>query len=199
MARYLTVEEITDHLTLCTRAGLSGGFHCIGDAAVSAAVSGLLRVADQLGVDAVRRARHRLEHVEMVTPAQIATLARLGVAGSVQPAFDAAWGGPNELYEQRLGRRRAATMNPLADWHRSGGVVAYGTDAPVTPLAGWAHGGRRGAPLASRSAGRGRRGVRGGHPRRAPGRRRHRRGTAGARASGRSWRSGTSSPARWTR
>ena len=29
-------------------------------------------------------------------------------------------------------------MNPLADWHRSGGVVAYGTDAPVTPLAGWA-------------------------------------------------------------
>ena len=137
-ARYLSVEEITDHLRLCTRAGLSGGFHCIGDAAVSAAVSGLERVAAELGIDPVRRARHRLEHVELVTAAQIATLARLGVAGSVQPAFDAAWGGPDELYEQRLGRRRAATMNPLADWHRSGGVVAYGTDAPVTPLAGWA-------------------------------------------------------------
>ena len=104
----------------------------------TAAVAGLVRVADELGVDAVRRARHRLEHVELVTPAQIATLARLGVAGSVQPAFDAAWGGAGELYEQRLGRERAATMNPLADWHRSGGVVAYGTDAPVTPLAGWA-------------------------------------------------------------
>ena len=137
-ARYLTVEEITEHLTLCTRAGLTAGFHCIGDAAVSAAVSGLLRVADELGVEAVRRARHRFEHVEMVTPAQIATLSRLGVAGSVQPGFDAAWGGSGELYEQRLGRGRAATMNPLADWHRSGGVVAYGTDAPVTPLAGWA-------------------------------------------------------------
>ena len=137
-ASYLTVEEITDHLRLCTRAGLSGGFHCIGDAAVSAAVSGLLRVADELGVDAVRAARHRFEHVELVTPEQIATLARLGVAGSVQPAFDAAWGGSDELYEQRLGRGRAATMNPLVDWHRSGGAVAYGTDAPVTPLAGWA-------------------------------------------------------------
>ncbi len=137
-ARYLTVEEITDHLTLCTRAGLSGGFHCIGDAAVTAAVAGLVQVADRLGVDAVRRARHRLEHVELVTDEQIATLARLGVAGSVQPAFDAAWGRSGELYEQRLGSRRAATMNPLADWHRSGGVVAYGTDAPVTPLAGWA-------------------------------------------------------------
>ena len=48
-ARYLTVEEITDHLRLCTRAGLSGGFHCIGDAAVSAAVSGLVRVAADSG------------------------------------------------------------------------------------------------------------------------------------------------------
>ena len=137
-ARYLTVEEVTDHLLLCTRAGLPGGFHCIGDAAVATAVTGLERVAAALGVDAVRRARHRLEHVELVTAEQIATLARLGVAGSVQPAFDAAWGGSGELYEQRLGRGRAATMNPLADWHRSGGVVAYGTDAPVTPLAGWA-------------------------------------------------------------
>ncbi len=137
-ARYLTVEEVTDHLLLCTRAGLSGGFHCIGDAAVATAVSGLERVADAVGVDAVRRARHRLEHVELVTAEQIATLARLGVAGSVQPAFDAAWGSAGELYEQRLGPGRATTMNPLSDWHRSGGVVAYGTDAPVTPLAGWA-------------------------------------------------------------
>ena len=36
-AQYLTVEEITEHLRLCTRAGLTGGFHCIGDAAVAAA------------------------------------------------------------------------------------------------------------------------------------------------------------------
>ena len=136
-ARYLTVDEIAAHLTLCTRAGLSGGFHCIGDAAVTAAVDGLERVAGELGVEAVRRARHRLEHVELVTSAQIASLARLGAAASVQPAFDATWGGRGELYEQRLGGVRGATMNPLADWHRSGGVIAYGTDAPVTPLAGW--------------------------------------------------------------
>lgn len=137
-AQYLSVEEITAHLALCTRAGISGGFHCIGDAAVSAAVTGLGNVAAELGIDAVRAARHRLEHVELVTTDQIATLARLGVAGSVQPGFDAAWGGPGELYEQRLGVERARTMNPLGSWQRAGGVVAYGTDAPVTPLAGWA-------------------------------------------------------------
>jgi predicted amidohydrolase YtcJ len=137
-AQYLSVEEIVDHVASCTRAGLTAGFHCIGDAAVSAAVTGLERVAKLLGVEAVRDARHRLEHVEMVTPAQIQVLARLGVAGSLQPAFDAAWGAPGELYEQRLGRDRARTLNPLRTWHRAGGVVAYGTDAPVTPLAGWA-------------------------------------------------------------
>jgi len=137
-AQYLTVEEITDHLLLCTEAGLTGGFHCIGDAAVAATVSGFERVAAELGLEAVRAARHRLEHVELVTPAQIETLARLGIAASVQPGFDAAWGGPGELYEQRLGLGRARTMNPLGSWQRAGGVVAYGTDAPVTPLAGWA-------------------------------------------------------------
>jgi predicted amidohydrolase YtcJ len=136
--QYLSVEEITEHLRQCTRAGLTGGFHCIGDAAVTAAVTGLQRVAAELGVAAVRAARHRLEHVEMVTPEQIRVLARLGVAGSVQPAFDAAWGGPKELYEQRLGVDRARGMNPLGTWLQAGGPVAYGTDAPVTPLAGWA-------------------------------------------------------------
>lgn len=137
-AQYLSVEQIADHLRACTDAGLTGGFHCIGDAAVAAAVAGLQQVAAERGVAAVRAARHRLEHVELVSPRQIATLAGLGVAGSVQPAFDAAWGGSGELYEQRLGRDRAATMNPLRTWQRAGGVVAYGTDAPVTPLAGWA-------------------------------------------------------------
>ena len=137
-AQYLTVEEITEHLRLCTRTGLTGGFHCIGDAAVAAAVTGLERVAAELGVDAVRAARHRLEHVEMVTSEQIEVLARLGVTGSVQPAFDAAWGGPGELYQQRLGVDRARRMNPLRTWQQAGGVLAYGTDAPVTALAGWA-------------------------------------------------------------
>lgn len=137
-AQYLSVEEVTEHLRQCTRAGVTGGFHCIGDAAVTTAVTGLQRVAAELGWAAVRAARHRLEHVEMVTPEQIRVLARLGVAGSVQPAFDAAWGGPGELYEQRLGIGRAVTMNPLATWQQAGGVVAYGTDAPVTPLSGWA-------------------------------------------------------------
>ncbi|WP_375424984.1 amidohydrolase [uncultured Friedmanniella sp.] len=135
--RYLDDDQITAHLVACTRAGVQGGFHCIGDDAVAAAVTGLRRTADLLGADAVRAARHRLEHLEMVDPADLATLADLGVVASVQPAFDASWGGPGELYEQRLGER-AVGMNPFGDLHRAGVALALGTDAPVTPLAGWA-------------------------------------------------------------
>jgi len=135
--RYLTDEEITAHLLACTRAGVQAGFHCIGDDAVAGVVEGLRRTAAQLGPAAVRAARHRLEHLEMVEQNQLATLAGLGVVASVQPGFDAAWGGAGELYAVRLGHR-ATTMNPFGDLHRAGVTLAFGTDAPVTPLAGWA-------------------------------------------------------------
>jgi predicted amidohydrolase YtcJ len=137
-ARYLSEQQIADHVIACTRAGLQAGFHCIGDDAVAAAISGLRQAAATLGIQRIRAARHRLEHVEMISDADIATLAALGVVASMQPAFDAAWGKPGELYEQRLGASRAHGMNRLAALQRSGVPLAFGTDAPVTPLAGWA-------------------------------------------------------------
>jgi predicted amidohydrolase YtcJ len=137
-ARYLSEQQIADHVIACTRAGLQAGFHCIGDDAVAAAVSGLRQAAATLGIGHIRAARHRLEHVEMVSEADIATLADLGVVASMQPAFDAAWGKPGELYEQRLGPNRAHAMNRLGSLQRSGVPLAFGTDSPVTPLTGWA-------------------------------------------------------------
>jgi len=74
----------------------------------------------------------------MISRPDIATLAELGVVASVQPAFDANWGKPGELYEQRLGAARAKRMNRFVTLQRSGVPLAFGTDAPVTPLAGWA-------------------------------------------------------------
>ncbi len=136
--RYLSEQQIADHVIACTRAGLQAGFHCIGDDAVAASVSGMRRASAVLGVPAMRAARHRLEHLEMVSDADMATLAELGVIASMQPAFDAAWGRPGELYEQRLDQRRALAMNRFRSLERAGVRLAFGTDAPVTPLAGWA-------------------------------------------------------------
>ncbi len=136
-ALYLDVEAVTEHVVQCTRAGLQAGFHCIGDAAVSMAVEALLRAADLCGTPAVVAARHRLEHVEMVDEQQAGVLARLGVAASVQPGFDAAWGGAAGMYGRRLGQQRAATLNPLAMLARSGVTLALGSDSPVTAIDPW--------------------------------------------------------------
>jgi predicted amidohydrolase YtcJ len=135
--RYLSDEEIMGHIIDCTRAGVQAGFHCIGDEAVAAAVEGFRRAASVLGLVALRRGRHRLEHVEMAAEADFPTLATYGVIASMQPAFDALWGGRGELYEQRLGEPRAAHMNRLGSLRRAGVGLALGTDSPVTPLAAW--------------------------------------------------------------
>jgi predicted amidohydrolase YtcJ len=135
--RYLSDGDIVDHLLRCTRDGLQAGFHCIGDDAVSATVAGLRAVAAELGAGPVRTARHRLEHVEMLAPDDLSVLSELGVVASMQPAFDATWGGPGELYDLRLGQARSTGMNRLGSLHRARVPLAFGSDSPVTPLAGW--------------------------------------------------------------
>jgi predicted amidohydrolase YtcJ len=135
--RYLDAGEICDHVTFCTVRGVQAGFHVIGDAALDEVLDGLRRAARVVGSQAMVSCRHRLEHVEMPSPAAIATMAELGVLASVQPAFDAAWGFPGGLYEQRVGSVRASTMNPLRSYHDAGVELAFGSDSPVTPLDPW--------------------------------------------------------------
>ncbi|WP_254813027.1 amidohydrolase [Streptomyces cavourensis] len=134
---HLDAARIAAHVTACTEAGLQAGFHAIGDAAVTAVVEGVRAAAETLGPARVRSARHRVEHAEMLTPETIAAFAELGLTASVQPAFDAAWGGPEGMYAQRLGAERAATLNPYAALLRAGVPLAFGSDSPVTPLDPW--------------------------------------------------------------
>jgi predicted amidohydrolase YtcJ len=151
-ALYHSVEAITDHLVRCTEAGVQAGFHVIGDAAMDAIVAGLVAAAAELGADRVRAARHRLEHAEMLDASQIAVLADLRVIASVQPAFDAAWGGEAGMYVDRLGTGRGPGLNPFAALADAGVELVLGSDAPVTPLDPW--GGVR-AAVHHRTPGRG--------------------------------------------
>ena len=136
-ARYLTVDEITEHVVLVSQAAMQTAFHCIGDAACADVLSGFRAAGDRVGPEAVRRLGHRLEHVEMVTDAGVSAMAELGIAASMQPMFDALWGGPEGMYEQRLGAERATTMNRISDLVAAGVVVAFGSDSPVTDLGPW--------------------------------------------------------------
>ncbi|SFE63102.1 hypothetical protein SAMN05216251_104139 [Actinacidiphila alni] len=134
---YLDADTIARHLTLCTEAGVQAGFHAIGDAAISAVVDGVRAAAAAVGLERVRALRHRVEHAEFMTPATIAAFAEFGLVASVQPAFDAAWGGADGMYAERLGAQRARDLNPFAALTRAGVPLVLGSDSPVTPLDPW--------------------------------------------------------------
>jgi predicted amidohydrolase YtcJ len=135
---YLDPEVIAAHVGACTEAGVTAGFHVIGGAAVSAAVDAFERVVEDHGVVAVARCGHRLEHVEMVSADQAAKLGTWGVTASMQPNFDALWGGHDGMYARRLGVDRAGALNPFALLASQGVALAFGSDAPVTGLDPWA-------------------------------------------------------------
>jgi predicted amidohydrolase YtcJ len=128
---YVTAEQVRDHVIACTHAGLQAGFHVIGDGALEEVATGFELAEAVLGgaVDA----GHRLEHVELPSPRVLEVIDRLGIVCSVQPMFDALWGGPTDMYAARLGERWRRT-SPFAQMRR----LAFGSDSPVTPLGPWA-------------------------------------------------------------
>ncbi|ONM50130.1 amidohydrolase [Nocardia donostiensis] len=135
---YLDADAVAAHIRACTEAGIQAGFHAIGDAAMDAVVAGFARAVADLGGPRVAALGHRIEHAEMLDVDQIGMLASWGVIASVQPVFDAAWGGPDGMYAERLGPQRAATLNPFAAMAAAGISLAIGSDAPVTALDPWA-------------------------------------------------------------
>ena len=134
---YLDAADIAAHLAACTEAGITAGFHVIGDAAVTAVVDALSSVVDRFGGPAVARCGHRLEHLEMVGPDQARRLGAAGMIASMQPNFDALWGGEHGMYAQRLGLERVSQLNPLALLASEGVPLAFGSDSPVTDMNPW--------------------------------------------------------------
>jgi predicted amidohydrolase YtcJ len=115
-------------------AGFQLGFHAIGDA------------GSQLALDAFRQAeqarrerdpsfngdfRFRIEHAQIIEPAQFRQFHQLGVIASMQPNHlltDMNWA------EQRVGSQRAAHSYAWAEFLGNGVLLAFGTDYPVEPI-----------------------------------------------------------------
>lgn len=123
-----TPEELATAADRASRAGIAVQIHAIGDAAVRAALDAL---APTIGRTT---AAPRIEHVQLVDPADVARFGRLGVVASVQPAHlrtDAsaalvAWG--------ERARRFGYPYRSLA---AGGAVLAFGSDAPVEAVDPW--------------------------------------------------------------
>ncbi len=135
--KHVTAAQAGEHIVDCVGEGVQAGFHVIGDAALAEVLEGFRRAAAAVGVDRLRAGRHRLEHVEMPTAADLDTIAELGLTASMQPQFDSLWGGDQGMYARRLGVARAEGMNPFAEFTRRGIPLAFGSDTPVTTVTPW--------------------------------------------------------------
>ena len=106
-------------------AGFQLGFHAIGDKASAMALDAFA----QLGVS--RTARNRIEHAQVVDPADIPRFKQLGVIASMQPNHlltDMNWA------VDRLGPKRAAYSYAWKAFLDAGVPLAFGTDYPVEPI-----------------------------------------------------------------
>src|ERR1700721_2748637 len=117
-------------------AGFQLGFHAIGDkggAVALGAFAGGAKAARQEKVKASNGGndfRLRVEHAQVVTPAEIARFKELKVIASMQPSHvltDMRW------VNERLGAKRAANSYAWAAFLNKGVTLAFGTDCPVEP------------------------------------------------------------------
>lgn len=131
---YRDDEALFELFLAAQEADLQMAVHAIGDAAIEQAITTWERVAAKVGVDQVRRKLHRIEHFECAGDDHIRRAAALGLAASVQPAFDHLWGGPEGLYSERIGWGRARLMNRFGSMTKAGIRLAAGSDSTVTPL-----------------------------------------------------------------
>jgi predicted amidohydrolase YtcJ len=139
-ATYMEDDELAEFFHAAHNAGLQAGVHALGDRAIEQVLTCWERVYHALDSRErrhFRARRHRVEHIEMASSSQVERAAVLGLAASVQPSFDALWGGPGELYALAVGPDRAAAMNPFRTMLERGIVVGAGSDAPVAPLDPW--------------------------------------------------------------
>ena len=122
---------------LMSRAAMDGyqvAVHAIGDAANAQVLSAIEDLAETYAGDR----RWRIEHAQIVDPADLPRFGRNGVIASMQPIHQPS---DRTMAEARLGPDRLAGAYAWATMLKVGGRLAFGTDYPVErpdPFAGWA-------------------------------------------------------------
>ena len=122
---------------LMSRASMDGyqvAVHAIGDRANAQ----VLDAIDELALTYKGDRRWRIEHAQVVDPADLARFGKNGVIASMQPTHQTS---DRTMAEARLGPARLGGAYAWASVLQRGGRLAFGSDYPVErpdPFAGWA-------------------------------------------------------------
>jgi predicted amidohydrolase YtcJ len=128
-------EELNDLVRRAHEAGISATVHAIGDAANRAVLDAIGKAQGTRHKAQPPGLPDRIEHVQLLHPADVPRLAQLGVVASMQPIHATS---DMEMAERYWGRRceLAYAWRSVLD---SGAVLAFGSDCPIEtldPLAG---------------------------------------------------------------
>ena len=114
------------------RRGLQIAVHAIGDGAVRQVIDGY---AAARAANGARDSRHRIEHIELIDPADVPRLAALGIVASVQPSHPPGAMDfpvlPTMAQFPRARWKDAYLTRTLAE---AGAPVAFASDWPVTDV-----------------------------------------------------------------
>ncbi|NJC32544.1 hypothetical protein GGR88_000018 [Sphingomonas jejuensis] len=134
----LSLIEDTRLRNLMSRATMDGfqvAIHAIGDRANRQVLDAIAELAESYpGGDR----RWRVEHAQVLSPADLPRLAQHGTIASMQPIHQVS---DRQMAEARLGPERLSGAYAWATVLRDGGRLAFGSDVPVEsadPLAGFA-------------------------------------------------------------
>ncbi|MEL6529856.1 MAG: amidohydrolase family protein [Pseudomonadota bacterium] len=114
---------------LMSRAALENfqtAVHAIGDAANSDVLMAIEELSDTYKGDR----RWRIEHAQIVDPDELAAFGRHGVIASMQPLHQTS---DRTMAEARLGPDRLGGAYAWRSVLEAGGMLAFGSDAPVEP------------------------------------------------------------------
>ncbi|MFO1186419.1 MAG: amidohydrolase [Alphaproteobacteria bacterium] len=121
-------ETIADLCAKARAAGAQVAMHAIGDRGNRLALDAFEAAFKSAAADTLGAARWRIEHAQVIPPADIPRFGKLGVVASMQPshAIGDLYFAPSRLGPERL--KGAYAWKSLLD---SGATIAAGSDAPV--------------------------------------------------------------------
>ncbi len=129
---FLASAEIRNLMVRAAMDGFQTAVHAIGDAANADAIGAVEDLAETYTGDR----RWRIEHVQIVDPADLPRLAKNGIIASMQPVHQTS---DRLMAEARLGPERLAGAYAWNSILKAGGKLAFGSDTPVeapNPFAG---------------------------------------------------------------
>ena len=133
-AGFLTDAQLQNSMSRAAMDGYQVAVHAIGDRANAQVLDAIELMADTYKGDR----RWRIEHAQIVDPADLPRFGKYGTIASMQPVHQTS---DRTMAEARLGPARLVGAYAWASMLKNGSKLAFGSDYPVEkpdPWAGWA-------------------------------------------------------------